>query len=222
VLPLSHDEVVHGKGSLWGRMPGDDWNKAAGVRSLLAFMWAHPGKQLLFMGGEFGQRQEWSESRSLDWHLVEQPGLHQGIQSLMRDLNSVYRTAAALFSHDVTPEGFQWIDANDSGGNVLSFLRVGEDSSTLACVANFSGMPHHDYRVGLPSRGRWKELVNTDAAHYGGSGVGNMGGVEAEAKPWHGRPYSALLQLPPSGVLWLVPDPAAEAVTEALPVLEAD
>jgi 1,4-alpha-glucan branching enzyme len=206
VLPLSHDEVVHGKGSLWQRMPGDDWNKAAGVRSLLAFMWAHPGKQLLFMGGEFGQRQEWSESRSLDWHLVEQPGLHQGIQALMRDLNSVYRSAAALFSHDVTPEGFQWIDANDSGGNVLSFLRVGEDGSMLACVANFSGMPHHDYRVGLPAAGRWKELVNTDAEHYGGSGVGNLGGVDAEARPWHGRPYSALLQLPPAGVLWLVPE----------------
>ncbi|MFC3893803.1 1,4-alpha-glucan branching protein GlgB [Lentzea rhizosphaerae] len=206
VLPLSHDEVVHGKGSLWGRMPGDDWNKAAGVRSLLAFMWAHPGKQLLFMGGEFGQRQEWSESRSLDWHLVEQEPLHQGIQKLMRDLNSVYKTAAALFSHDVTPEGFQWIDANDAGGNVLSFLRVGEDGSTLACVANFAGMPHHDYRVGLPAGGRWKELVNTDAAHYGGSGVGNMGGVEAEARPWHGRPYSAVLQLPPAGVLWLVPE----------------
>ncbi|MET8761380.1 1,4-alpha-glucan branching protein GlgB [Lentzea sp. NPDC004782] len=206
VLPLSHDEVVHGKGSLWTRMPGDDWNKAAGVRSLLAFMWAHPGKQLLFMGGEFGQRQEWSESRSLDWHLVEQGGLHQGIQSLLRDLNSVYRTAAALFSHDVTPEGFQWIDANDSGGNVLSFLRIGEDGSMLACVANFAGMPHHDYRVGLPSTGRWKELVNTDAVHYGGSGVGNLGGVEAEAKPWHGRPYSAVLQLPPAGVLWLVPE----------------
>ncbi|HEX8866717.1 MAG TPA: 1,4-alpha-glucan branching protein GlgB [Lentzea sp.] len=226
VLPLSHDEVVHGKGSLWQRMPGDDWNKAAGVRSLLAFMWAHPGKQLLFMGGEFGQQQEWSESRSLDWHLVEQGGLHQGIQSLLRDLNKVYRTAAALFSHDVTPEGFQWIDANDSAGNVLSFLRVGEDGSTLACVANFAGMPHHDYRVGLPSAGRWKELVNTDAAHYGGSGVGNLGGVDAEAKPWHGRPYSAVLQLPPSGVLWLVPDAAAnaaaEAVTEALPVLKKE
>jgi 1,4-alpha-glucan branching enzyme len=206
VLPLSHDEVVHGKGSLWTRMPGDDWNKAAGVRSLLAFMWAHPGKQLLFMGGEFGQQQEWSESRSLDWHLVEQGGLHRGIQTLLRDLNSVYRTAAALFSHDVTPEGFQWIDANDSGGNVLSFLRIGEDGSMLACVANFAGMPHHDYRVGLPSAGRWKELVNTDAVHYGGSGVGNLGGVEAEAKPWHGRPYSAVLQLPPAGVLWLVPE----------------
>ncbi|KOV78929.1 glycogen branching protein [Nocardia sp. NRRL S-836] len=210
VLPLSHDEVVHGKGSLWTRMPGDDWNKAAGVRSLLAFMWAHPGKQLLFMGGEFGQRQEWSESRSLDWHLAEEEPLHRGIQSLLRDLNSVYKRAAALFSHDVTPEGFQWIDANDSGGNVLSFLRIGEDGSQLVCVANFSGMPHHDYRVGLPSTGRWKELVNTDASHYGGSGVGNMGGVDAEAKPWHGRPASAVLQLPPSGVLWLVPDPAEE------------
>ncbi|MGW6936124.1 1,4-alpha-glucan branching protein GlgB [Lentzea sp. NPDC054927] len=223
VLPLSHDEVVHGKGSLWQRMPGDDWNKAAGVRSLLAFMWAHPGKQLLFMGGEFGQRQEWSESRSLDWHLVEQEPLHQGIQSLMRDLNSVYKTAAALYSHDVTPEGFQWIDANDSAGNVLSFLRIGEDGSQLVCVANFAGMPHYDYRVGLPTAGRWKELVNTDASVYGGSGVGNLGGVETENRPWHGRPYSALLQLPPAGVLWLVPDPAdepdevvaeAEAVTE--------
>ncbi|MFD9703722.1 1,4-alpha-glucan branching protein GlgB [Lentzea sp. NPDC059081] len=206
VLPLSHDEVVHGKGSLWTRMPGDDWNKAAGVRSLLAFMWAHPGKQLLFMGGEFGQQQEWSESRSLDWHLVEHDTLHRGIQNLTRDLNAVYKNAAALFSHDVTPEGFQWIDANDSGGNVLSFVRIGEDGSQLVCVANFAGMPHHDYRVGLPAGGRWKELVNTDASHYGGSGVGNLGGVDAEARPWHGRPYSALLQLPPSAVLWLVPE----------------
>ncbi|SDG38480.1 1,4-alpha-glucan branching enzyme [Lentzea fradiae] len=221
VLPLSHDEVVHGKGSLWGRMPGDDWNKAAGVRSLLAFMWAHPGKQLLFMGGEFGQRQEWSESRSLDWHLTEQEPLHQGIQNLMRDLNSVYKRSSALFSHDVTPEGFQWIDANDSGGNVLSFVRIGDDGSTLVCVANFAGMPHHDYRVGLPSGGRWKELVNTDASHYGGSGVGNLGGVDAEAAPWHGRPYSAVLQLPPSGVLWLVPEvPEVPEIVEIVEVAE--
>ncbi|MFD9741112.1 1,4-alpha-glucan branching protein GlgB [Umezawaea sp. NPDC059074] len=205
VLPLSHDEVVHGKGSLWQRMPGDDWNKAAGLRSLLAFMWAHPGKQLLFMGGEFGQPEEWSESKSLDWHLLDTP-LHGGVRTLLGDLNRVYRASPALYSADNKPEGFEWIDANDSAGNVLSFLRVGEDGSVLACVANFSGQPHHDYRVGLPTTGRWKEVVNTDSAVYGGSGVGNLGVVEAEAHPWHGREASAVLQLPPAGVLWLAPE----------------
>ncbi|NUT45896.1 MAG: 1,4-alpha-glucan branching protein GlgB, partial [Saccharothrix sp.] len=205
VLPLSHDEVVHGKGSLWQRMPGDDWNKAAGLRSLLAFMWAHPGKQLLFMGGEFGQRDEWSEGRSLDWHLLEQP-LHEGLRLLISDLNAVYRASPALYSADNRPEGFSWIDANDSAGNVLSFLRIGEDGSVLACVANFAGMPHRDYRVGLPVAGRWREVVNTDSEVYGGSGVGNLGVVEAEERPWHGRPASAVLQLPPAGVLWLAPE----------------
>ncbi|CAL9349283.1 1,4-alpha-glucan branching enzyme GlgB [Actinosynnema sp. ALI-1.44] len=205
VLPLSHDEVVHGKGSLWARMPGDDWNKAAGLRSLLAFMWAHPGKQLLFMGGEFGQQGEWSESRSLDWHLLDNP-YHAGVRALVADLNAVYRESPALYSQDNRPEGFSWIDANDSAGNVLSFVRIGEDGSLLACVANFAGMPHHDYRVGLPVAGRWREVVNTDSSAYGGSGVGNMGGVEAEEKPWHGRPASAVLQLPPAGVLWLAPE----------------
>ncbi|MFT7840098.1 1,4-alpha-glucan branching protein GlgB [Saccharothrix sp. BKS2] len=205
VLPLSHDEVVHGKGSLWERMPGDDWNKAASLRSLLAYMWAHPGKQLLFMGGEFGQRGEWSESRSLDWHLLDDP-LHRGVKSLVADLNGVYRNSPALYSADDRPEGFSWIDANDSGGNVLSFLRIGEDGSLLACVANFAGMPHHDYRVGLPLPGRWREVLNTDSEGYGGSGVGNMGLVEAAEEPWHGRPASAVLQLPPSAVLWLVPE----------------
>jgi 1,4-alpha-glucan branching enzyme len=207
VLPLSHDEVVHGKGSLWQRMPGDDWNKAAGLRSLLAFMWAHPGKQLLFMGGEFGQTQEWSESRSLDWRLLEQP-LHGGVRSLLSDLNGVYKESPALYSADTRPEGFRWIDANDSGGNVLSFLRIGEDGSQLACIANFAGTPHHDYRVGLPETGHWREVVNTDATAYGGSGVGNLGMVEAETKPWHGLPASAVLQLPPAGVLWLSLEPA--------------
>ncbi|MGW4487120.1 1,4-alpha-glucan branching protein GlgB [Amycolatopsis sp. NPDC004368] len=211
VLPLSHDEVVHGKGSLWQRMPGDDWNKAAGLRSLLAFMWAHPGKQLLFMGGEFGQPQEWSESRSLDWHLLEQP-LHRGVQDLLRRLNTIYRSTAALFSGDVRPEGFRWIDANDSAGNVLSFLRIGPDGSRLACVANFAGVPHHDYRVGLPAAGRWTELLNTDAEAYGGSGVGNLGAVEAVEEPWHGLPASAVLQLPPNGVLWLLEEAVSPGV----------
>jgi len=205
VLPLSHDEVVHGKGSLWARMPGDDWNKAAGLRSLLAYMWAHPGKQLLFMGGEFGQAGEWSERRSLDWHLLESP-LHCGIRKLVTDLNRVYRERAALHTLDTDPAGFSWIDANDANGNVLSFLRHGDDGSVLACVANFAGMPHRDYRIGLPKTGVWREVVNTDSPVYGGSGWGNLGEVDATAAPWHGRPASAVLQLPPAGVIWLVPE----------------
>ena len=215
VLPLSHDEVVHGKGSLWGRMPGDAWNKAANLRALLAYMWAHPGKQLLFQGGEFGQEQEWSESRSIDWHLLDDP-LHAGLKQLVADLNRTYRATPALWTKDTTPEGFSWIDANDASGNVLSFLRHGVDPdgkpTVLACIANFSGSPKHDYRVGLPFAGRWREVLNTDAQIYGGSGVGNLGAVEAEQTMWHGRPASAVLQLPPSGVLWLVPEPGEGAV----------
>jgi 1,4-alpha-glucan branching enzyme len=204
VLPLSHDEVVHGKGSLWTRMPGDDWRKAAGLRSLLAYMWAHPGKQLLFMGGEFGQVGEWSESRSLDWHLLDDP-LHRGVQSLVADLNRAYRDHPALYAADGSPDGFFWIDANDSANNVASFVRVDptRPESAVACVANFAGTPHENYRVGLPGTGRWREILNTDASGYGGSGWGNMGGVDAEESPWHGQPASALLQLPPLGVLWL-------------------
>jgi 1,4-alpha-glucan branching enzyme len=213
VLPLSHDEVVHGKYSLWQRMPGDDWNKAAGLRALLAFMWAHPGKQLLFMGGEFGQVGEWAEQRSLDWYLLDQP-LHRGVHSLVCDLNKVYVSSPALYSADTRPEGFRWIDANDSGGNVLSFVRFGTDGSCLACVANFAGTPHHDYRVGLPQPGPWRELVNTDAALYGGSGVGNLGMVTAQDRPWHGLPASAVLQLPPSGVLWLTPVEDVRDITD--------
>jgi 1,4-alpha-glucan branching enzyme len=211
VLPISHDEVVHGKGSLWTRMPGDAWNKAAGLRALLAYMWAHPGKQLLFQGQEFGQEREWSESRSLDWQLLEEP-LHAGIKSLVGDMNRAYRGMPALWTMDVTPDGFSWIDANDSAGNVLSFLRQGVDAGgnpvVMACIANFSGTPKPDYRVGLPFAGRWREVLNTDAQAYGGSGVGNLGAVEAEPYMWHGRPASAVLQLPPSGVLWLAPEPA--------------
>jgi len=207
VLPLSHDEVVHGKGSLWTRMPGDDWNKAAGLRSLLAFMWAHPGKQLLFMGGEFGQIGEWSESRSLDWHLLSEP-LHDGLRGLVADLNRTYKQHPALFAADARPEGFSWIDANDSANNVASFLRLdpADPGAVLACVANFAGHPHENYRVGLPKAGRWREVLNTDAQPYGGSGWGNMGGVEATEQPWHGQPASALLQLPPQGVIWLAPE----------------
>jgi 1,4-alpha-glucan branching enzyme len=181
-------------------------------------MWAHPGKQLLFQGQEFGQEREWSESRSLDWHLLDEP-LHAGIKALVGDMNRAYRTMPALWTMDVTPEGFSWIDANDASGNVLSFLRNGVDAdgnpTVMACIANFSGTPKPDYRVGLPFAGRWREVLNTDAQPYGGSGVGNLGAVEADQQVWHGRPASAVLQLPPSGVLWLAPEPVEGAVRRA-------
>jgi 1,4-alpha-glucan branching enzyme len=205
VLPLSHDEVVHAKGSLWTRMPGDDWNKAAGLRSLLAYTWAHPGKQLVFMGAELGQVREWSEAGVLDWDLLDDP-LHRGVFELVGDLNRAYRDHRALYSQDTAPHGFHWIDANDAANNVLSFLRYGDDGSVLACVANFAGVPHEGYQLGLPSAGRWREVLNTDAERYGGSGVGNLGAVHAEQHEWHGKPASAVLRLPPAGVLWLVPE----------------
>ncbi len=215
ILPLSHDEVVHGKGSLVGKMPGDEWRKFAGLRALLAYMWAHPGKQLLFMGGEFGQVSEWSADNGLDWWVLDYAP-HQGVQRLSRDLNAAYRAHPALWQLDSSPEGFSWIDANDAQGNVLSFLRYaaqpgaagGETPEVLACVANFSALPHERYRIGLPQAGRWREVINTDASGYGGSGVGNLGAVEAVPEPSHGRPASATVTLPPLGVLWLTPEPA--------------
>ncbi len=209
VLPISHDEVVHGKGSLLRKMPGDRWQQLANVRALLAYMWAHPGKQLLFMGSEFAQESEWAEGRSLDWWLLENAD-HAGVQHLVRDLNGVYKETSALWERDTDPSGFAWIDANDSLGNVLSFVRYAADS-TLVCVANFAGVPHNDYRLGLPLTGRWDEVLNTDAGHYCGSGVGNLGGVLAQAEPWHAMPASAAVQLPPLGTVWLRHRPVAEA-----------
>jgi 1,4-alpha-glucan branching enzyme len=210
VLPLSHDEVVHQKGSLLGKMPGDTWQKFANLRALLAFMWAHPGKQLLFMGGEFGQGGEWAEHRSLDWWLLDDPdgdgAYHIGVQRLVRDLNRTYRDTAALWALDADPHGFQWIDANDAAGNVLSFLRCSPGESMLACVVNFAGMPHEDYRLGLPRTGTWREVLNTDAFDYGGSGVGNLGSVTADDRPWHSMPASATLRVPPLGAVWLTPE----------------
>jgi 1,4-alpha-glucan branching enzyme len=202
VLPLSHDEVVHGKGSLLNKIPGDRWQQMATLRTLYAYMWAHPGKQLIFMGQEFGQGAEWAESRSLDWWLLDAPD-HRGVSRLVTDLNRVYGETSALWSRDSTPDGFHWIDANDAAGNVYSFLRLGEDGSTVACIANFSAVPHEGYRVGLPFPGRWDEVINTDADLYFGSGVGNFGGVDAVAEPWHAQPASATLRLPPLGALWL-------------------
>jgi 1,4-alpha-glucan branching enzyme len=202
VLPISHDEVVHGKGSLLGKIPGDQWRKMATLRALYAFMWAHPGKQLLFMGQEFAQGAEWSEARSLDWWLLDAPD-HRGLQQLIGDLNRTYRDTSALWSKDFDPEGFSWIDANDASGNVFSFVRFGVDGSALACVANFSAVVHEEYRVGLPRTGRWSEVINTDAESYSGSGVGNLGGVDANGPAWHGQPTSADLRIPPLGAIWL-------------------
>ncbi|HEY2691733.1 MAG TPA: 1,4-alpha-glucan branching protein GlgB [Streptosporangiaceae bacterium] len=208
VLPLSHDEVVHGKGSLLHKMPGDTWRQFAGLRALLAYQWAHPGKQLLFMGSEFGQDAEWSEQAGLAWPTAGD-FRHLGVADLVRDLNRAYRDQSALWQQDFSPDGFSWIDASDADGNVLAFLRFSRDGAPpVACLANFSGAPHLGYRVGLPKAGRWRELINTDAAEYGGSGVGNLGVVKAVAEPWHGQPASARLALPPLGVLWLVPETA--------------
>jgi 1,4-alpha-glucan branching enzyme len=215
VLPLSHDEVVHGKGSLLNKIPGDRWQQMATLRTLYAYMWAHPGKQLVFMGQEFAQGHEWAESRSLDWWLLDAPD-HRGVARLVTDLNRVYADTSALWSRDSTPDGFGWIDANDAAGNVYSFLRFGEDGSILACIANFSAVPHEQYRIGLPCVGRWDEVVNTDADVYFGSGVGNFGGVEALDEPWHAQPASATLRVPPLGALWLRFNPGMAGPAPAL------
>ncbi|MBW3614055.1 MAG: 1,4-alpha-glucan branching protein GlgB [Actinobacteria bacterium] len=206
VLPLSHDEVVHGKGSLLNKMPGDRWQKSANLRALLAWMWAHPGKQLLFMGGELAQSTEWNHNTSLDWHLLEFPE-HRGVQDLVRALNREYRDRPALWERDFSPDGFRWIDASDVDSNVLSFLRLGSDGDTmLACIANLAPVTRQGYRVGLPRAGRWREALNTDASVFGGSDVGNAGAVEAAEGSWHGLPHSATVVLPPLSVLWLVPE----------------
>jgi len=206
VLPLSHDEVVHGKGSLLGRMPGDRWQRFANLRALYAYMWAHPGKKLLFMGGELAQEAEWSHERSLDWHLRDDPA-HAGVQTLVRDLNRVYRAEPALYEVDAEPAGFAWLEADDAASNVLAFCRFARDRSRpLVCVANFSPVPREGYRIGLPTGGRWAERLNSDAVPYGGSGMGNGGAVEAEREPRHGQPFSVALTLPPLAVLWLVPE----------------
>ncbi len=202
ILPISHDEVVHGKGSLLRKMPGDRWRQLANLRCYLAYMWAHPGKQLIFMGSEFGQESEWAESRELDWWLLDNAD-HRGVQSLVRDLNQVYRDTPALWELDVEGSGFSWIDANDSSNNVFSFVRRGASGSELVCVSNFSAVPHEGYRLGMPAAGEWTEVLNTDAEGYAGSGVGNLGSVTAVEEPWHGLPASVTLRVPPLGTVWL-------------------
>jgi 1,4-alpha-glucan branching enzyme len=202
LLPISHDEVVHGKGSLLTKMPGDQWQKLANLRAYYAFMWAHPGKQLLFMGSEFGQPSEWSEERGLDWWILDQP-VHQSLSKLVAALNRVYREEAPLWSRDNEAGGFEFLDAGDAERNVVSFLRWDHEGNPIAVIMNFSGAPIGGYRVGLPFAGTWDELINTDATEFGGSGVGNLGAVVATEDPYAGRPASAELTLPPLAGLWL-------------------
>ncbi|HWT23445.1 MAG TPA: 1,4-alpha-glucan branching protein GlgB [Solirubrobacteraceae bacterium] len=206
ILPLSHDEVVHGKGSMLSKMPGDRWQQLANLRALYAFMWAHPGKKLLFMGSEFAQEEEWSEKRSLDWHLLESPQ-HAGVQSLVRDLNRHYKALPALWERDFDHEAFWWIEPNDAEASVYAFARIGnEGAPPVVFVCNLTPVPRHGYRLGLPQGGRWREVLNTDAGVYGGGDVGNHGGVDAEEMPWMGQSHSALLSIPPLGAIWLTPE----------------
>ena len=202
VLPLSHDEVVHGKSSLIGRMPGDRWQQLATLRAYLAFMWAHPGKKLLFMGAEFAQSAEWNADAGLDWWLLEYEE-HRGIARSVRDINMAYQATPALWELDDEPYGFEWIDANDAMNNVFTWIRRDSSGGQVACAVNFSPLPRMDYRLGLPRTGMWREILNTDAHDYGGSGVGNFGGVHARGPAWHGRETSVDLVIPPLAAVWL-------------------
>jgi 1,4-alpha-glucan branching enzyme len=203
VLPFSHDEVVHGKGSLLRKMPGDDWQKFANLRLLLGYMYAQPGKKLLFMGGEIGQWNEWYHETCLDWHLLDYP-FHKGIQQWVKDLNNLYQNEPALHINDFDPKGFEWIDCNDSQQSTLSLMRKGSSGEdTFIIICNFTPVPRHNFIVGTPQEGTWKELLNSDALDYGGSGQGNLGLVEAKATPFHGRPYSINITIPPLSIVFL-------------------
>jgi 1,4-alpha-glucan branching enzyme len=209
VLPFSHDEVVHGKGSMIGKMPGDDWQKFASLRTLYGYMFGHPGKKLLFMGNEFGQWREWNHDSSLDWHLL-QSGFHRGLQRWVRDLNTFYRGEPPLYEVDSEPSGFEWIDCNDNQRSVISFLRRARDNArVVAFVCNFTPIPRHNYRIGVPSGGAWSEVLNSDAVLYGGSGQGNLGVVEATPVPMHGHPWSLNLTVPPLAIVALRPEQRA-------------
>jgi 1,4-alpha-glucan branching enzyme len=202
VLPLSHDEVVYGKGSLLGKMPGDDWQKFANLRLLFGHMYAQPAKKLLFMGGEFGQWSEWYHEESLDWQLLEFP-LHAGLQRWVKELNRTYRTEKALYELDFDPAGFEWIDCNDTQQSTLSLFRKSRSTSEIILVVlNFTPTPRYNYQVGAPRGGLWQEILNSDAEEYGGSGHGNFGGIDAVPIEIHGRPYSLKLTLPPLGAVF--------------------
>jgi 1,4-alpha-glucan branching enzyme len=205
VLPLSHDEVVHGKGTLLSRMPGDDWQKRANLRLLLAYMWAQPGKKLLFMGGEFGQWQEWNHEASLDWHLATPGSGHAGLARLVGELNRLYRGEKALHELDCAPGGFEWVDADDSEHSVFAFLRRDARGAPLLVVLNCTPVARSNHRLGVDLPGQWNEVLNTDAEVYGGSNHGNLGGVEAAPIGRHGRRFSLSLVLPPLAALYLQP-----------------
>jgi 1,4-alpha-glucan branching enzyme len=205
VLSLSHDEVVHGKRSLWSKMPGDSWQKFANLRLLFGYQYAQPGKKLLFMGGEFGQKKEWNHDNVLTWKLLELPE-HAGIRKWVEDLNQLYRSEPALHVQDCIAAGFQWVDGSDADHSVISFLRRGtEPDSIVLVVFNFTPVPRSNYRVGVPQSGFWRELLNSDTRIYGGTGSGNLGGLEASPIPSHGHPWSLDLTLPPLGMLFLKP-----------------
>ncbi len=208
LLPISHDEVVYGKGSLLGKMPGDEWQKFANLRAYLGFMWTHPGKKLMFMGQEFGQVREWNHDRGLDWFLLDDPR-HRGVQSLLRDLNAAYRELPALHVRDTDERGFEWVVREDAEQSVFAYLRRGEDTDpAVLVVCNFTPVPRYGYRVGVPVSGYWREALNSDAGIYGGSNVGNSGGVWSDGSPSHDQPASLLLTLAPLATVVLVADPA--------------
>ncbi len=208
VLSLSHDEVVHGKGSLLGKMPGDDWQKFANLRLLFGYMYAQPGKKLLFMGGEFGHWGEWNHEESLDWNLLSYP-LHRCLKRWIEDLNKLYRSEPALHQLDFDPAGFEWIDCNDAQQSVLSLIRKGRsEDDALIFVCNFTPVARFNYRVGATRGGYWREILNSDSEDYGGSGHGNLGGVEASPIAFHDRPHSLNLTLPPLGALFFKPEGA--------------
>jgi 1,4-alpha-glucan branching enzyme len=205
VLPLSHDEVVHGKGSLIGKMNGDEWQQFANLRLLLGYMWSHVGKKLLFMGGELGQRREWQHEESLEWHVLQYP-LHAGVRQWLRDLNAFYKQTPAMYQRDFTPDGFEWVDCNDSENSTLAFLRKGYSPDDMVLViCNFTPVPRDNYRIGVPRGGPWRERLNSDARDYGGGGIGNFGVVDSSPLPSHGRNHSLTLRLPPLATLILTP-----------------
>ena len=204
VLPISHDEVVYGKGSLFGKMPGDNWQKYAGVRALFAYQWAHPGKKLTFMGNELAQWGEWDHDNSIDWDCLNWQE-HMGVQRLVADLNKLYKETPAIWSQDFTPDGFQWLTSDDADHNTLSFVRIGTKGEECVVVVNFSGEAWSDYQVALPHGGRWKEVLTTDSTVYGGSGISN-GTFEADAGEYHSRPASARITVPALAAVFLKPE----------------
>jgi 1,4-alpha-glucan branching enzyme len=211
VLPFSHDEVVYGKGSLIGRMPGDEWQRFANLRLLYGYLFGHPGKKLLFMGDEFGQAKEWDHDSSLDWHLLDSPR-HRELQRWVRDLNTWYRGSPALFQRDHEPPGFEWIDCDDQARSLVSFIRRGaEPDALMVVVCNFTPVPRHNYRIGVPSGGAWREVLNSDARRYGGSGQGNLGTVSTSPVSSHGRPHSLVITVPPLAMVAFA-GPGPEAV----------